>query len=457
MNVPAMALTRFREGSLGELGTISVPLVLSSLSMMVMIFIDRLLLAAYSTDAMNAATNASTFGWSLLVGAMILTGIAEVFVAQSNGAGDLKKLGIPVWQMLWIAVGSFAFFLPVSLWGAQFIFAGSPYYALERDYFEVMILFGPAQAMYTALAAFWIGRGKTGLITLLAIAANLVNAGLDYVLIFGIDGIVPSMGTRGAAIATSIGAVFQAAVLFFLFLRRDYREKYNTGDCSFDLDVMLSCFKIGLPSALFTCIEVVGWGMFYRLMTRMGPEYITVASIAQSFAILLWAFAEGLSKAAVTVAGNMIGAKKADQVYRVLRSGGLLIAIVYPVYALALYLGIDLYIAQFVNLGDYADPTAMRKTFHFCLWMTIGYSFCEAIRFGIGGVLTAAGDTVFLMMAGTAWIWLALILPVELLVVRPGAPVETAFVIWFVYASSAATVNYLRFRSGKWRAMSIAA
>jgi MATE family multidrug resistance protein len=73
-----MTLTRFPQGSFRELLSISLPLMLSSLSVMSMIFVDRLLLAHYSTEAMNAAVNATTFGWSLIGPWMVMASISEV-------------------------------------------------------------------------------------------------------------------------------------------------------------------------------------------------------------------------------------------------------------------------------------------------------------------------------------------------------------------------------------------
>ena len=97
-----MALTKHDEGSTRELWSLSIPLILSSFSLMLMFFVDRLLLARYSTDALNAAVHAGTFGWAFIFGGVSLCNIAEIFVAQYNGAGEKSKLGEPVWQMIWL-------------------------------------------------------------------------------------------------------------------------------------------------------------------------------------------------------------------------------------------------------------------------------------------------------------------------------------------------------------------
>ena len=49
------SLTRYPEGSIRELWTISFPLMVSTFAMLFMIFTDRIFLAHYSIDAMNAS------------------------------------------------------------------------------------------------------------------------------------------------------------------------------------------------------------------------------------------------------------------------------------------------------------------------------------------------------------------------------------------------------------------
>ncbi len=99
-----MTLTRHEPGSLRELWSISLPLMVSALSVMTMVFVDRLMVAHYSTVALNAVVNASTFGWAFVFAWMVLASISEVFVAQYNGAGAKEKIGESVWQMIWLSL-----------------------------------------------------------------------------------------------------------------------------------------------------------------------------------------------------------------------------------------------------------------------------------------------------------------------------------------------------------------
>lgn len=445
-----MSLTRYKEGSARELAQIALPLIVSTMSGMMMIFVDRLLLAQFSTSAMNAATNAATMGWSFIMFIVALCGIAEAFVAQNNGAGHYRFVGRSVWQMMWMAIFSFIVFFPLSLFAGQILFIDSPYYAMEMDYFSIMTLMGPIAGMNAALTAFWVGRGKAFLITGLSILANILNFVLDYALIFGVSGWVDSMGIKGAAIATFLGELFLAVVLFCLMLGKRYREKYATGDCSLHGETFIRCIKIGLPSALFVFLEIAGWGVFYRQMTRISHEHITIAAVAQSLVILLWGLGEGLNKAMVTIAGNRIGEGRTEFVMKSLRMSGIFI-IAWHLLGLAfLFFHLDTVWGWFVDIDQFFDPVEARSMLRIVIVLTVIYSLFETFRFAIAGVLTAAGDTLFLMIAGVAMMWGLLILPVELFVVFPESPVTWAFAVWVIFAFIGCLINWSRLLQGAW-------
>ena len=126
MNQPT-SLTRHPEGSIRELWSISMPLMISTLASLFMIFTDRIFLAHYSLAAMNASVTAGTLAWALMSGIGMITAMSEIFVAQYNGAKQYHRLGVPVWQMIWFSFFSLAFFIPVAIWGAPLFFQTNLY------------------------------------------------------------------------------------------------------------------------------------------------------------------------------------------------------------------------------------------------------------------------------------------------------------------------------------------
>lgn len=439
-----MAITKHQEGSIRELWALSFPLMLSSFSVLMMIFSDRWFLAQYSTSAHNAAVAATTFGWSFIFGWMCLAGISEVFVAQYNGAGLRHKLGEPVWQMIWLAIVSWLFFIPLSYWGPALFFGEGMESALERDYFGIMLLFGPFYVFYAALCGFFIGQGKAKLITWVVVCANLFNILMDWILIFGIEGWIPSFGVKGAAIATSLATLFQGLVLAIVFLNSENRAQCGTSSWKLNVKAMMECVKVGLPTSFFIIAEILAFGCYYMMMREKGVVYITVAGICQSMLILFFFFPEGINKATTAIVGNMIGAGRSHLIPKVMKAGVILNGLFMVFVTVSFFFGVPLIIAQFLPLAEPAFIEEIQDSLQISLLLFAVFIGLEGLRMQLSGILTACGDTMFLLISGTGLVWVCMWLPVYLLIAKGTAPVETGAVICLCYCVAVCLVYIWR-------------
>jgi MATE family multidrug resistance protein len=437
------ALTRYPEGSIRELWAISLPLMISSLASLLMIFTDRIFLAHYSVEALNASVNAGTLAWALMSGIGMVAAMSEVFVAQYNGAKHYKRLGIPVWQMIWFSLFSSLFFVPMAFTGADLIFTG-----LETDYFRLLMLFGPSYALLMAFSGFFIGRGNTKILIWLAVVTNIINIVFDWALIFGVKGVIPEMGIEGAAIATCLGYLFESVVLGYLFLKKENRLYYGAAHWRINWREMRKCLKIGFPQGIFCALEVFGWAVFYWMMTDLGEKHITISSICQSFTILLSFFCEGLSRGAAAVAGNFIGSKRIQMVKKVLKSGFALLTFFSLATALILVVDpIDIVSVLFISSLDPSFQASLK----ICMIYAFIYIFFDGLRWVFSGLLVAAGDTFFLLIAGSLSVWVFLLAPVYFIVVKQNLPIENAWGLTVLYAALFFLVYWVRFARGAWQ------
>jgi MATE family multidrug resistance protein len=265
------------------------------------------------------------------------------------------------------------------------------------------------------------------------------------------------LGVKGAAIATSGSNFFQVFVLFAIFLKKNNRESYGTSRYTFKLASFLQCIKIGLPGAVFVVIEILGWATFYWMMTLTGERYITVAGICQSVAILFYFFAEGVSKAATTIAGNLIGAQRTWHIPSILRSGFILHLLFFTSAIAIVFVTSNFLIEQFLPTANEEMIASMHDTLLISLYAIVTYLFFEGIRMLISGILTAAGDTFFLLIAGSLSVWVLLVLPIYWVIVLGRAEVEIGMLICVFYSIGASLLYYWRFSEGKWKFKSIRA
>ncbi len=457
-----MRLTKYKTGSIRELWHISFPLMITIFSYVFMIFCDRLFLAKYSGSALNAAAKAGTIAWAFLSFGMILASIAEVFVAQYNGANKPGMLGQPVWQMIYLSLFSFILFIPLALIGSHWFFLHSTYQEMESIYFKWLLFFGPNLAIIAALSAFFIGRGKMRVVTVLAIVANIINIILDPVLIFGIEGLIPSMGIQGAAIATGCGQIVETMILAAIFLSRKNRHQFGTSKCKWSKPLFNKCIKVGLPQAAMLSIEVLGWGIFLLIMEKASFIHITVMGICHSIVILFLFFGEALEQGIIVIAGNLIGDNKKEQIYKVLQSGFWLNLIFCFIASFFFILFSEWLVKQFLNDAfinqSFNIPTLIpyiQKTLQIVLSLEFFCLFFLGLRWIITGVLVAAGDTLFPALLGSISIWIFLVAPTYYFTLIAQHGVITAEVISVLYGMILFSVLFRRYRQGNWKSIEL--
>lgn len=438
-------LTRYPLGSLRELWAISLPLMISLLSGSLMLFLDRLLLAQNSIDCLNACTNAGILAQALQFPFISTAAIAEVFVGQYNGAGQKGRLGEPVWQMIWLSVMTAFFFVPIGLFGGPFIFHDPTYAPLENAYFKWILLFGPFFCLSAALSTFFIGQGLVKFVTITAVVANILNVGMDLMFI-------PIWGISGAAIATGIAQGLQCLALFIVFFSYKNRTTKGTARWKFNPRRMWDCLSIGLPNAVAHALEIFGWWVFFRMMTGLGAEYITVVAVAQSIFFLFTFITEAVSKGASAIAANLIGAKRWDLVWKLFRSGVRFYFQVFLFLSIILVIYPDPMIRWFLPEENSAALLPLIRSA--CVWVWIFFLF-DGITWLVVGLLTAAGDTKFVMKVAGVNVWIFALVPIYFFNVYLGHKPDVAWAITAFYGLMNASIFFLRFKTEKWRSINL--
>ncbi len=439
-------------GSVKQLWKVSFPMMINYLSMTGMLFADRLFLSWHSTNSLNASVEAGTFAWAFIVAIITLAAMSEVFVAQFNGAKKYHLLGKATWQMIHFSLISALFFYPIAIYGTSLFFTEG---SLQWIYFRMLLLFGPLYALISAFGGFYTGQGKTKVMQWLGLIGNAVNVILDPILIFGIDGFVPSMGIQGAAIATGIGTAVQVVIIATMFFRRKNRNQFKTHLISFDKKLFFSTLRIGLPPAIFVALELTAWAAFYHMMAMISPVHILVASLLQSSLILFLFFGMGVEKGAIALAGNFIGAKETHKIKETIISGFKLCAY-YSIFMACIFLLFPDLLMNFFLKSDaisneITDLSLVRNLTRIGFIFIIFHITFENLRWVIAGILTAAGDTLFLMITGAITLVLLLIIPTYFLVVIPKASMLITFIIWVIYSFTTALIFYFRYLTGAWK------
>ena len=394
--------------------------------------------------------------FGVFVAPITVAGITEVFVGQYHADGERQRMGEFTWQMLWLAILLCPVFYLLATYLPEILFHGTGNEANEITYFSTLVYFGSAVTAVPALMGYFAGQGKVKIITIAAILANLVNGGLDWILIFGWKGI-PAMGVLGAAIGTVLAALFQ--VLFFLlfFFRKKDRKENGTTNFAFRPLDFFRCIKIGFPAGIAHVSELIGHMAFFRLMILADPYYMIIASIMQSFYLLILFLVEGLSKAVTAISSNLIGAMDYKPIGKVLYSACRLQTVFASVVFAIIFLFPEQLVLMMLSEKDLylmKDPLFF-PLFQRTLFWVACYFLVDGLVWAFIGLLTAAGDTKFIMLVGVVVQWVCYFLPVYIAIRYLGLGVDSAWMLIVISSIIIMIIYYIRFRNEKWKNIEI--
>lgn len=457
MTHPAYKLTPHPLGSIRELWTISWPLILSLFSMSLMLFTDRLFLSRHSVTDLNATATAGTATYTFLILPIAISAISEVFVGRYHGQDRFLEVGKPIWQIIWFAAMLTPLFVLFAIFAPSFLFYDSPNALKETTYFSTLLYFSPFVFINIGISGFFIGTGKVTTVTICTLLANLVNIVLDYLLIYGNTSMyIPTLGIFGAAISTGIAETFQCLMLLAIFLQKNYRQKYGTSNFSFDASIFTESLRIGFPVGLGLTVEMLSHLIFFKLIGRTGQENLTIVSFVQSLFFLVFFLYEGLSKGVTTLCSNFLGGQQMQYIGKTLRSASILQLIFFMfVCTIFTFFSRDI-INIFMNSED--EQRMLSSTFlvqvNWALfWMSLFFLFDGLTRI-LAGQLTAAGDTKFLLYAGTLLNVAAYLVPLTFVIVYIQGGSAEAWAVIFCYSLTTFLVYLWRYRSDRWLASS---
>jgi MATE family multidrug resistance protein len=442
-----------------EVLRVAAPLVVASLSWTIMTFVDRMMINWVSGTAMAAAFNASVAWFSLLCLPLGICSYANTFVAQYDGARQPHRIGLVVWQAIWIAIG----FTPLALLAvllAPSLFSFARHtpeaYAFEVQYFQILCTATPPMLISQAGAAFYSGRGQTWVVMIVDAAAALLNLALDYCWIFGYYGF-PEWGLAGAAWATVLATWVKALVYLLLPLQRKHRQNYGTlVGLRFDWSLLRRILYYGGPSGFQMLLDVTGFTVFILLIARLGDVESEATSMAFSISSLAFMPIYGLHLAVSVLVGERLGENRdnlaARATYTTLQISWLYMLAISLLYVLTP--GLFLYGFYPDHTALDAKQTAVWQTAALLLQFVAAYNLLDATQMIFVGAMKGAGDTQFvlrvsLVLAGLLALFSWLSVEVWQLTVY-GCWTLVVFWCWI------AAVTYLaRFWQGKWRHMRV--
>jgi MATE family multidrug resistance protein len=260
-------------------------------------------------------------------------------------------------------------------------------------YFLILVFCNFLYPLGSSLASFYLGRGKTKFIVLATITAHLINAGLDIALIFGIDPWVPSMGIKGAAIATLFSQGSLCLLLFGLFLKKSNQETFGTRLWTFQPGAFWRYISPGIPRAFGRLTLFAFWAATTHIMASKGGDYLLILTIGGTISMFLSFLCDGVLQAFVVLISNALGAQNYNRLKKFLRSGVIFII------ALGCILTLPLVIFPKTVLSLFSLKDGMTESLQLTLFWVWLHTVAVIFNALLLSVLISFKDTFFVLIA----------------------------------------------------------
>ena len=310
---------------------LSYPVILGLLGHTIVQLVDNIMVGQLGTTELAAVSLGNSFVFiAMSLGIGFSTALTPL-VAQADGTKDKDAAQRVLSHGIILCV-----FLGIILFLAVFI-ARKLMYQMGQPVEVVELAFPYLRwvaasliplIIFQAFKQFADGLSRTRPAMYATVLSNLLNIGLNYVLIFGHLGF-PALGVEGAAIGTMIS---RTAAVVFILLYIQYHPLFTGYAIRVRFkNLRLSLFKriiqLGLPSALQMFFEVSFFTIAIWMSGILGKNSQAANQIVLNLSAMTFMFAMGFGVVAMIRVGNQFGMKAFADLRRIAISLFMLIAL----------------------------------------------------------------------------------------------------------------------------------
>lgn len=375
---------------------LALPIALQNLLVSSYVLVDTLMVGQLGDVSLSAVGMAGQWNWLMN---MIVFGVcsgAAVFFAQYWGIGDREGIqrtyGISLSTVLLISSLFFFTGLLFPEWVIKLFNRDPMIVETGTSYLKIAAFSYLAAAVNTLFCTLLRSTEEVKLPMYVSLFTTLLNALLDYALIFGAFGL-PELGIRGAALATCISAWSGPLALIAVSLFRKNMLiaplKKLFGFTLWDVNLF---FAKAAPIIFNEGMWGLGTLCFNIIYSNMGYEYYAAVTILKTFENIAFVFFVGLCSACSVMVGKSIGAGKIRRGVADARR----FTVILPLLSLVLGIVVILFRSQLVGIFN-MNHNITQKTVDSAKLILLIYGFHIAIRnipyVQIVGIFRSGGDT----------------------------------------------------------------
>lgn len=404
------------------------PAILSQATIILVGIIDMIFIGQVGTVALAAVAMASIVSTTIY---NFLDGLkygTTVMTARFLGAGEKNNISriLLLSLVTAIVVGVFIMLIAYPLSVGTFNLVSDQSIRFDGiDYLYILTLATPFVMIFFAFTGFFRGLGDTLTPLWVTLIIGVVDAVMDYILIYGKLGF-PVMGVKGAAVASFIAYVAGAIASLIVIFRSKLSKPYIKLRISVK-KIAKEYFTISAEIGAFSGFYYLSLCIFALIFGKLGAMALAVYQITNQVFLILYLPPKGFAISSSIIVGKLFGAERQDLVYPGIKKIFKLAAITYTAISIIVFIFAPL-IAGLFSPNDLEVARIVVTTIRIvCIeqFIAIGY-------FIPMGALTGAEDTRFLMWEDIIVEYLILLPLAYFLVLKMGYGILGGYAAFFV-------------------------
>lgn len=275
---------------------------------------DMVIAGQFSGKAALAAVGATGSLINLIVNFFMGLSVGtSVIVAQEYGANKPDDISRSVHTSLYISVisGLIVMAIGLILCEPMLILMGTPEDILPLSvlYMKIYFLGIPASMVYNFGAAILRAIGDSRRPMYFLVLSGVVNVILNLFFV-----VVLHMGVDGLAWATNISQYLAMALTLIYLIRSDGAIRFEPQKLRIDGEKLKRIVKIGLPAGLQSLLFSISNVLIQSAVNSFGSAMVAASSAASNIEGFVGTAMNAYYNAAITFAGQNMGAKKYDRI-----------------------------------------------------------------------------------------------------------------------------------------------
>jgi putative MATE family efflux protein len=387
-----------------RINNLAIPATVAGIAEPLLSITDTAIVGNIPVDGVESLAAAGIVGsfLSMLIWVLGQTRSAiSAIISQYLGAGRIEEVKTLPAQAIFLNIALSVLILLSTIFVVEEIFelfnATGKILEYCISYYSIRVWGFPLTLFVFAVMGIFRGLQNTYYPMLIAITGAVLNIGLDFLLVYGLEGWIPALYLDGAAWASLIAQGIMALMAFILLYTKTDISPIPRLPVNPELGRL-----IGMSLNLFVRAIALNIALILavREATDLGPEYIGAHTIAINLWLFSAFFIDGYAAAGNIMGGRLLGARDYKGLWKLVRKISLYGFMVSAVLMMAAFL-------FYRPIGNiFSNDAIVLEAFYAVFFILILGLPINTVAFVLDGLFKGLGEMKYLrntLLVATFW------------------------------------------------------